>query len=166
MAGMATLTVWRFDSPYGARNALDLVERLRKEALLQLDDAAIVAWPDDRKKPKTEQLRSMAGMGALTGSFWGLLYGLLFFVPLLGMAVGAAFGALGGSLADVGIATSFRGRSFTRRSYSAATRARAIGAIVLSGLPAAHALEGLELLLYARQSGVEGVQACLEALLE
>jgi uncharacterized membrane protein len=73
MAGMATLTVWRFDSPYGARNALDLVERLRKEALLQLDDAAIVTWPDDRKKPKTEQLRSMAGMGALTGSFWARL---------------------------------------------------------------------------------------------
>jgi uncharacterized membrane protein len=108
---MATLTVWRFDSPYGARNALDLVERLRKEALLQLDDAAIVTRPDDRKKPKTEQLRSMAGMGALTGSFWGLLFGLLFFVPLLGMAVGAAFGALGGSLADVGIATSLFERS-------------------------------------------------------
>ena len=66
-----------------------------EEALLRLDDAAIVTWPDDRKKPKTEQLRSMAGMGAPTGSFWGLLYGLLFFVPLLGMAVGAAFGALG-----------------------------------------------------------------------
>jgi uncharacterized membrane protein len=111
MAGMATLTVWRFDSPYGARNALDLVERLRKEALLQLDDAAIVTWPDDRKKPNTEQLRSMAGMGALIGSCSGLLFGLLFFVPLLGMAVGAAFGALGGSLADVGIATSLFERS-------------------------------------------------------
>ena len=53
----------------------------------------------------------MAGMGALTGSFWGLLYGLLFFVPLLGMAVGAAFGAPGGSLTDVGIATSLFERS-------------------------------------------------------
>ena len=104
---MATLTVWRFDSPYGARNALDLLERLREEELLQLDDAAIVTWPEDRKKPKTEQLRSMAGMGALTGSFWGLLFGLLFFVPLLGMAVGAAFGAVGGSLADVGIDDQF-----------------------------------------------------------
>ena len=52
--GWQRLTVWRFDPPYGARNALDLVERLRKEALLQLDDAAIVTWPDDRKKPKTE----------------------------------------------------------------------------------------------------------------
>jgi uncharacterized membrane protein len=39
---MTALTVWRFDSPYGARNALDLLERLRKEDLLQLDDAAIV----------------------------------------------------------------------------------------------------------------------------
>jgi uncharacterized membrane protein len=85
---MATLTVWRFDSPYGARNALDLLGRLRKEELLQLDDAAIVTWPEDRKKPKTEQLQSMAAMGALGGSFWGLLFGLLFFIPLLGMAVG------------------------------------------------------------------------------
>jgi uncharacterized membrane protein len=100
---MATLTVWKFDSPYGARNALDLLERLQKEELLRVDDAAIVTWPADRKKPKTEQLRSMTGAGALGGSFWGLLFGLLFFVPLLGMAVGAAMGALAGSFSDVGI---------------------------------------------------------------
>jgi hypothetical protein len=37
---------------------------------------------------------------------------------------------------------------------------------VSSALPAAHAFEGLELLLDARQSGVKGVQACLEALVE
>ena len=49
----------------------------------------------------------MAGIGALSGSFWGLLFGLLFFVPLLGMAVGAAAGALGGSLTDVGIDDDF-----------------------------------------------------------
>jgi uncharacterized membrane protein len=104
---MATLTVWRFDSPYGARNALDLLGRLRKEELLQLDDAAIVTWPEDRKKPKTEQLQSMAGMGALGGSFWGLLFGLLFFIPLLGMAVGAAVGALSASFVDVGIDDNF-----------------------------------------------------------
>ncbi|WP_433504540.1 DUF1269 domain-containing protein [Pseudonocardia halophobica] len=100
---MATLTVWKFDDPGGARNALDLVERLQKQELLTLEDAAVVTWPEDRKKPKTEQLHSMKGAGALGGSFWGLLFGLLFFVPLLGMAVGAAMGALAGSMSDVGI---------------------------------------------------------------
>ena len=100
---MTVLTVWRFDSPYGAQNALDLLERLRKEDLLQLDDAAVVTWPEDRKKPKTEQLRSTAGIGVLGGSFWGLLFGLLFFVPLLGMAAGAAIGALSASFIDFGI---------------------------------------------------------------
>jgi uncharacterized membrane protein len=100
---MTTLTVWKFDEPGGARRALDLVERLQKQELLTLDDAAVVTWPEGRKKPKTEQLHSMKGAGALGGSFWGLLFGLLFFVPLLGMAVGAAMGALAGSMSDVGI---------------------------------------------------------------
>ncbi|GAA4714867.1 DUF1269 domain-containing protein [Pseudonocardia yuanmonensis] len=100
---MATLTVWKFDDPGGARRALDVVERLQKQELLTLEDAAIVTWPEGRKKPKTEQLHSMSGAGALGGSFWGLLFGLLFFVPLLGMAVGAAMGALAGSMSDIGI---------------------------------------------------------------
>ncbi|MCE3550612.1 DUF1269 domain-containing protein [Pseudonocardia sp. RS11V-5] len=100
---MTTLTVWKFDEPGGARSALDLVERLQKQELLTLEDAAVVTWPENRKKPKTEQLHSMSGAGALGGSFWGLLFGLLFFVPLLGMAVGAAMGALAGSMSDVGI---------------------------------------------------------------
>jgi uncharacterized membrane protein len=100
---MATLTVWKFDEPGGARRALDLVERLQKQELLTLEDAAVVTWPEDRKKPKTEQLHNMTGAGALGGSFWGLLFGLLFFVPLLGLAVGAAMGALAGSMSDVGI---------------------------------------------------------------
>ena len=58
---MTTLTVWKFDSDAGARNALQVLERLQKEELLQVDDAAIVTWPPDRKKPKTELLRSLGG---------------------------------------------------------------------------------------------------------
>jgi uncharacterized membrane protein len=104
---MATLTVWKFDSADGAREALQVVERLQKQELIQLDDAAIVSWPEGRRKPRTEQLHSMTGAGALGGSFWGLLFGLLFFVPLLGMAVGAAMGAMAGSLSDVGIDDEF-----------------------------------------------------------
>jgi uncharacterized membrane protein len=104
---MATLTVWKFDSAGGAENALVQLERMQKEELIQINDGAYVYWPEGKKKPKTEQLHNMTGMGALGGSFWGLLFGLIFFVPLLGMAVGAAMGALTGSMTDVGIDDSF-----------------------------------------------------------
>jgi uncharacterized membrane protein len=104
---MATLTVWKFDSAGGAADALGLLERLQKQELLRINDGAYVYWPEDKKKPKTEQLRNMTGAGALGGSFWGLLFGLIFFVPLLGMAIGAAMGALGGAMSDVGIDDDF-----------------------------------------------------------
>ena len=104
---MGTLTVWKFDSANGAENALELLKRLQKQELIQINDAAYVFWPADRKKPRTEQLHNLTGAGALGGSFWGLLFGLIFFVPLLGMAVGAAMGALSGSMADVGIDDDF-----------------------------------------------------------
>jgi uncharacterized membrane protein len=104
---MATLTVWKFDSAGGAENALVRLERMQKEELLQVVDGAYVYWPEGKKKPKTQQLHSTSGAGALGGSFWGLLFGLIFFVPLLGMAVGAAMGALAGSMADVGISDDF-----------------------------------------------------------
>ena len=79
---MATLTVWKFESDGGARNALETLERLQKEELIQIVDAAIVTWPAGRKKPKTQQLHSLATAGALGGSFWGLVFGLLFFISL------------------------------------------------------------------------------------
>jgi len=104
---MATLTVWKFDSPDGAEKALELLQRMQKQSLITVNDAATVTWPMGRKKPKTQQLHSLAGAGALGGSFWGLLFGLIFFVPLLGLAVGAAMGALAGSMSDVGIDDEF-----------------------------------------------------------
>ena len=80
-----------------------------------------MSWPEGKKKPKTRQLTSLAGAGALGGAFWGLLFGILFFIPLLGMAVGAAAGALGGSMADVGIDDDFIA-SVRRRSSPARRR--------------------------------------------
>jgi uncharacterized membrane protein len=95
---MTTLAVWRFPESGGARSAVDLLERLQKAGLLQFDDAAIVSWPEGRKKPKTEHLQHLAGRGAFGGAFWGLLFGVLFLVPLLGLAVGVGMGAVVGSM--------------------------------------------------------------------
>jgi uncharacterized membrane protein len=104
---MATLTVWRFKEPDGAEHAAATLAELQSQGLISVHDAATVAWPMGRKRPRTRQLQNLAGAGALSGSFWGLLFGLLFFVPLFGMAVGAALGAVGGSLADIGIDDEF-----------------------------------------------------------
>ena len=104
---MATLTVLKFDSPSGAEGMLDKVKSLQKQQLITVQDAAIVAWPQGRKAPKTKQLVSLAGLGALQGAFWGMLFGMIFFVPFFGLAVGAAMGALSGKMADYGIDDDF-----------------------------------------------------------
>ena len=94
--------------------AVSTLEGLAKQQLITVQDAATVSWPSGAKKPKTRQLHSLTGAGALGGAFWGMLFGLLFFVPLLGLAVGAAMGALAGSLTDVGIDDDFIKRVGTR----------------------------------------------------
>jgi uncharacterized membrane protein len=104
---MATFTVWKFPTADGAEGALGKLEELQRQELIKVADAAIVTWPEGKKKPKTRQLQSTVRAGALTGAFWGMLFGLLFLVPLFGAAIGAASGALAGSLADVGIDDSF-----------------------------------------------------------
>lgn len=103
----ATLTVWKFPTPDGAAEAVSTLKDLQQQSLITLLDAAIVSWPEGKRKPKTQQLGKLTGAGALTGSFWGLLFGLIFFVPVLGMAVGAGLGALAASMADVGISDAF-----------------------------------------------------------
>jgi uncharacterized membrane protein len=104
---MATLTVWKFSTAGGADDAAKTISRLSRQDLIVVHDAAVVRWEEGKKKPKTEQLHSLTGAGAMGGAFWGMLFGLIFFVPLLGAAIGAATGALAGSLTDVGIDDGF-----------------------------------------------------------
>lgn len=104
---MSTLAVLKFDTPEGAEQTLRVIESLGKQELVTLQDAAIVTWPEGKKKPKTQQLHSMGGLGALNGAFWGFLFGLIFFIPILGLAIGAAMGALAGRFTDIGISDEF-----------------------------------------------------------
>ena len=104
---MATLTVWKFDTPDGAARAEEVLAGLSEAELIEIHDAATVEWQPGKKKPTTRQATRLAGVGAVGGAFWGLLFGLLFFVPLLGRVVGAAVGSIAGSLADAGIDEGF-----------------------------------------------------------
>jgi uncharacterized membrane protein len=104
---MATISVLKFSTPDGAEQGLDMMKSLEKQQLITVHDAAIVSWPEGKKKPKTKQMVGLAGLGALDGAFWGMLFGLIFFIPLFGMAVGAAMGALAGKFTDYGIDDDF-----------------------------------------------------------
>jgi uncharacterized membrane protein len=104
---MATLSVLKFPTADGAQQMESTLLNLQKQHLIEVQDAAIVTWPQGKKQPKTQQLHSLAGQGALMGAFWGMLFGLIFFIPFFGLAVGAAMGALSGKFADYGIDDNF-----------------------------------------------------------
>ena len=104
---MATLTVLKFETAIGAKNALEVIEDLRNKQLINLLDAAIVTWSVGKKKPKTKHLTDLTGAGALSGAFWGMLFGLIFFIPLFGLVVGATIGTLAGSMTHMGINEDF-----------------------------------------------------------
>ncbi len=104
---MATLSVLKFPTADGAQQMENTLLSLQKQQLITLHDAAIVTWPQGKKQPKTRQLHSLAGAGAMQGAFWGMLFGLIFFVPFFGLAIGAAMGALSGKFADYGIDDNF-----------------------------------------------------------
>jgi uncharacterized membrane protein len=102
---IATLSVLKFNDPYGADRVLVALQGMQEREMITLEDAAVVSWPQGNKKPKTRQLHSTAG--ATWGAFWGFLFGLIFFVPFLGAAIGAGMGGMTGALADVGIDDDF-----------------------------------------------------------
>jgi uncharacterized membrane protein len=104
---MSTLTVWKFASWDGANQAIATLEALAKQDLIKIHDAASVSWQPEKRRPKTRQLRSLTGVGAIGGMFWGMLFGMIFLMTFAGAAIGAASGAIAGSLADVGIDDDF-----------------------------------------------------------
>ena len=104
---MASLSVLKFPTADGAQKIESTLLDLHKQHLIEIQDAAIVTWPQGKQKPQTKQLHSLTGQGALQGAFWGMLFGLIFFIPFFGLAVGVALGALGGKFADYGIDDNF-----------------------------------------------------------
>ena len=100
---MATLSVLKFNDPYGADRVMIALQGMQERELITLEDAAVVSWPQGNRKPTTHQLHSTAGAGAGWGAFWGFLIGMIFFVPFLG----AAIGGMSGAMSDVGIDDDF-----------------------------------------------------------
>ncbi|HZD64894.1 MAG TPA: DUF1269 domain-containing protein [Acidimicrobiales bacterium] len=104
---MPDLIAIGYDDTTTATQAMDEVDRLSSELIIQPDAvAAIVRSPDGKFRTITNQ--HAVGKGATWGMFWGVLFGLLFFVPFFGMAIGAGLGALTGKLAKSTIDRQFQ----------------------------------------------------------
>jgi uncharacterized membrane protein len=70
---MATLSVLKFNDPYGAERVMVALQGMQERELITLEDAAIVSWPQGNRKPKTRELH---GGSAGWGAFWGFLIGM------------------------------------------------------------------------------------------
>ncbi len=100
---MTTIVAFKFDTPDGAGQMLELIQQLAVGQAIGVEDAAMVTWLPGERKPTTRHVGELTGADTLGGSFWGLLFGQIFFVPYLGMAVAAAMGALAGKFSTYGI---------------------------------------------------------------
>ena len=111
---MSDLIVVTYPDVYKAGEVVAVLQRLQRQYLLEMEDAAFVTKEESGKVKlhQTVPLTQLgAASGAVTGTFWGVLIGLLFLNPLLGAvagaAVGGASGALSGALSDYGIPDDF-----------------------------------------------------------
>jgi uncharacterized membrane protein len=111
---MSDLIVVSFDGQDKADQALNKLQALQKQYVVDLEDA-VVAVRDKDGKVHIKQSVNLVAAGASGGASWGglmgMLVGLLFLNPLAGfvagLALGAGAGALSGALSDYGINDDF-----------------------------------------------------------
>ena len=103
---MADLIAIGYDDMTTALEAMDEVQRLQGDLIIQADAVAAIVRNQEGKIRVTTN-HHMVGTGASFGMFWGLLFGILFFVPFFGMAVGAGLGALMGKAGKTGMDKQF-----------------------------------------------------------
>ncbi len=111
---MSELIVVGFNDPEEADRVLLRLSKLRKEYLIDIEDAVVVVRDEDGKvhlKQGINLVTADATTGFVSRSLWGPLVGFLFLNPLwdfvLGSAIGVGPGALSGSLSDYGINDDF-----------------------------------------------------------
>lgn len=111
---MSELVVVGFKNIEEADRVLFKLRKLKKEYLIDLEDAVVVVRDETGKihlKQGINLVTTGATSGFISGSLLGTLAGLLFLNPLLGFVtgsvVGIGAGALSGSLSDYGINDDF-----------------------------------------------------------
>ena len=106
---MATLMAIGYPDQGTAEQAMETVNQLQSELIIQAEQVAAVSRDVEGKyHVHTAHGGASAGAGAWWGGFWGLLFGLLFFIPFAGLALGAGMGALFGHFGSKGIDKAFQ----------------------------------------------------------
>jgi uncharacterized membrane protein len=106
---MATLVAIGYPDQGTAEQAMETVEQLQGELIIQADQVASISRdPEGKYHVHTQHGGASAGGGAAWGGFWGLLFGLLFFIPFAGLALGAGMGALFCHMGEKGIDKAFQ----------------------------------------------------------
>jgi uncharacterized membrane protein len=105
---MATLLAIGYPDQGTAEQAMQTVQELQSELIIQADQVAAVSRDLEGKYHVHTNHGVGSGAGAWWGGFWGLLFGLLFFIPFAGLALGAGMGALFGHFGSKGIDKAFQ----------------------------------------------------------
>lgn len=104
---MATLTVWRYDTPLGADAAEVRLKAVQEKGAITVQDAVTVAWMPGAHQPRIGHLRHATAGAAGKGSVLGALVGLLVLAPAAGAATGAGIAAIAQRLRGTGIDQAF-----------------------------------------------------------
>jgi uncharacterized membrane protein len=105
---MATLLAIGYPDQGTAEQAMQTVQELQSELIIQADQVASISRDLEGKYHVHTNHAGGAGAGAWWGGFWGMLFGLLFFIPFAGLALGAGMGALFGHFGAKGIDKAFQ----------------------------------------------------------
>jgi len=100
---MTAFTVWKFDDPEAADQAVRTLKYAERDGLVKILDHAVVSWPVGESHPRTDQGHEDRKHGAGWGALWGVVIGALFFVPVIGGVTGAALGAISKATEGAGI---------------------------------------------------------------
>jgi len=103
---MASLTVFKFNTPEGANQMLEKIQSLQKMELIKVQDAAIVTWPVGKDKPKTKQLVKHGRHGCAARRLLGHAVRADLLRPFFGLAVVRRW-APDRQMADYGISDEF-----------------------------------------------------------
>ena len=100
---MTTLTVWRYDTTFGAEAAAVRLKSLAERKVLTVHDAITIAWMHRAKEPVIGHVKHPTASSAGKGSVLGGLVGMLVLAPVAGAAVGAGVAAAKARLSRSGI---------------------------------------------------------------
>ncbi|NUS41487.1 MAG: DUF1269 domain-containing protein [Terrabacter sp.] len=104
---MTALTVWRYDTPFGADAGAVRLKTLAERKVLTVHDAITIAWMPRAKEPVIGHVKHPTASSVGKGSVLGGLVGMLVLAPAAGAAIGAGVAGVSARLRRSGIDEEF-----------------------------------------------------------